>query len=146
AWKEPQLRALEKQLNEVDLIPPVVQSLRTERAAMCHTLEMTPPEQLSSRLNASPGMPFSRRIRDPFFWFCTAAPRGWLYDNMVTISSVHQSLIDIYDPKRGTVRPQEFNRATQAFEKKLNHWSPTSFIAAITVPNFIRAWQSTAAN
>jgi hypothetical protein len=146
AWKEPQLRALEKQLAEVDLLPPVLQSLRTERAAMCRTLEMTPPGQLSSLLNFSSPKTFSQRIRDPQFWIFRTAPRGWLYDNMVTISSFHQSVLDIYDPKSGTIRPAEFERASKSFEKKLNHWSPSTFIAAIAVPNFTRAWQCAAAN
>jgi hypothetical protein len=65
---------------------------------------------------------------------------------MVTISTFHQSMIDIYDPKLGTIRPQQFDSAARAFEKKLSHWSPTTFIAAIAVPNFIRVWQSAAAN
>ena len=41
---------------------------------------------------------------------------------------------------------RDFDSASRSFEKKVNRWSPGSFIAANTIPNFTRAWQAAASN
>jgi hypothetical protein len=145
-WREPELSALQAQLQEVNLPPQVLQAFRCERAALCRTLETKPPTELSSLVYGKPNPGLWQKVKNPAFWVLSQMPRGWLYENMTAIAEAHQKLLNAFDPKLRVIRPLEFDQSCRKIEKAFSHLSPLTFIAAKIVPNYSRAWQATAQN
>src|SRR5215468_12551309 len=84
AWREPQLLALESQLKETDLLWPVIEAFREERAATTRTFETTPPRQLMKLFgyHSSPTS-WPEVVENSIFnGMLNCMPRGWYYQNM----------------------------------------------------------------
>ncbi len=137
AWREPQLLAIERQLRQTDLLAPVVEAFREERAATCRTVEITPRRELVKLF--SPGDALSKLA-------LRCAPLGWFYQNMALGSGMTQEMINSLDPTNQLVRPDgmsEIGRRLAAVSAKR---SPYTFLVAMGFPNFVKATQVTARN
>jgi hypothetical protein len=136
AWEEPQLLAIEKQTAETNLLRALGESIQAEHAGVCHTLEITPRAQLANLFGSK------EKFQSPSYWLARWAPRGWLYQNMVSIVSHDQGMLNgIVDPDKGLVRPiKESN-----FRDPLSQ-NPYTFLATVALPNYFKAVQTTARN
>jgi hypothetical protein len=139
AWQEPQLAELQRQFKEIGLISPVFDALKGEAASSCWTLK--------NLLRKYP--------RDPSFWQKAKhfrfnswdwAPRGWIYQNMVNVAVLELKPLSGFDSPRDTISPRVFNEAARNLDKFFKHKSPYNYLAAIVIPNFNKAWQTTAHN
>jgi hypothetical protein len=145
AWREPQLVALQAQLEKIHLGPLLVAGLSTERVTICRTIETASAREFASvfDLGHAP-LTFREKLKDPAFCILTFAPRGWRYHSMATIAYVRQSSIACFDRVTQTVRPGEIERAASASERIREHTSLTTKLDAIALPTFTRAWQAMA--
>ena len=65
AWREPQLAALQDQLQEINLPPFVMEAFRVKGMAICHALETMKPSKLISTFKETP---INRPSRKVSFW------------------------------------------------------------------------------
>jgi hypothetical protein len=143
AWREPQLTAIQKQLEQVDLLPFVMGGFESERASACQAFAASPSE-LDQFFGGSRANLW-QKMKEPLYWLFALAPRGWIYQNMVIYSEFIQRGIDSYDAKNGLVLPRMAIKASQDIQT-LPRWAPGTFLVSIALPNYIRATQSTALN
>ncbi len=153
AWQEPQLIALQEQLAEINLPAPVVRAFKAESAGTTHTLETIPPQKIARWFSTE-----TVGARKPSLWQNITSgawvlplkmwliPRGWIYQNMAVIGSFRWA--DGFDPDNETIFPAKIEENTTTLLKKIaSHPSlPYNFLADIAIPNFSRAWQTTAYN
>jgi tetratricopeptide (TPR) repeat protein len=137
-WREPELAALQKQLAEINLPPAVVSSLRAERAKHVHMMETLSTDALQRTITGS-----SKSIQELGWWFM---PSGWFYQNMAVFATLEQMPLDVYDVTNRTVSPGKAQVASQRTEEALRQVTPWNFIAAICIPNFSKALETTARN
>ena len=124
-WQEPQLIVLQKQLENINLAPFLVNATKTENAQSCYLIETN----LIANNDESK----------------THIIRGWLLENLVTITRFDQQAINAVDLSNNVVFPDVLNdleRQEIALSKHPN-W-PTRIIALIAIPSFTKAWQTTA--
>lgn len=144
-WQEPQLAALQKQLAEINLTSFVVEALsKTEPAAVCRTAEILPLYKISN-YGRTPNLNWSDKAGG--WLFDRLWPRGWTYQNMVNVAVLEQKPLEGFDLPHDTVAPRIFDAATGEVEKFVSHGKfPFKILASIAIPNFSRAFQTTAHN
>ena len=152
-WQEPQLAALEEQLKTINLPPDLVAALKEEQAASIQTYETTPAAKISDLFlvpylskHEKTQSAFWRRLHDPLYLFLKLAPRGWLYQNLVTTANVNASCLTGFDLEGGTISPRTFDEMDRQFRQPSEHPSPFKFLARYIALNIARATQTLAAN
>jgi len=140
AWQEPQLVVLQKQLAEINLTPFVFNALQEEPASLCRTAEII---WIPKMFDTAGPAKWTERIRLWRWWFW---PSGWTYQNMVNVAMLGQKPLAGFDLEHDTVSPRKFADAAREVDRFLGHKSPYKILAAIAIPNFSRAEQSTARN
>jgi type II secretory pathway pseudopilin PulG len=134
AWREPQLAALQEQLKKVNVVPLVLEAFRTEPAAVCRAIEIAPLPKLfpmtSIKINC----------------WSLSIPRGWYYQNMANVAILEQKPLSGFDLANNTVSPRLFDDANRDINNFIEHKSPYRFLAAIAIPNYVKALQTTAHN
>ena len=73
-----------------------------------------------------------------------ALPKGWLYQNSVTIACHCQQVIDSIDPQNHLIRSHDLDKAMEEYMAKTKHFRPYTFYAAMTIPNYSKAIQTLA--
>jgi hypothetical protein len=137
AWQEPQLAALQKQLAEINLTPFVFDALQEEPAGLCRTAQIA---WIPKLFDMTGKMKWSDKVR---WWFW---PRGWTYQNMVNVAVLELKPLNGFDLTHDTIAPRRFAEASREVDKFFRHKSPYKLLAAIAIPNFSKAWQTTAHN
>jgi hypothetical protein len=138
AWPEPQLAALQSQLEQINLLPIVAGSFSDERAAVSHTLEK------------NTGFPydpptFRHWLKDPAYRFLKLAPRGWVYQNMV--AGANHSIIEAFELENNLMLPRKIEEANRRIASLQRSWSsPYVYLATYGLPNYNRATQTLARN
>lgn len=145
AWQEPQLVALQNQLGKVDLLPSVAEAFREERVVETYTFEKTPPTVIADQYISLTGGKTNlwQKLKNPYYIFLTFAPRGWVYQNMVTHAKLLGNMLDSYDLTNDLIFPSEANKSADEIHA-LKKWSPYAFLEAISLPNFTKATQTLA--
>jgi hypothetical protein len=152
-WGEPQIPILQKQLKETELAPYVVAALEAGQASSSHTLENTPASKIGELFNMSSAAVASgknkpgiwKKISNPMYLYFRFCPRGWIYQNMVNVVTlVELGNKNGVDLKQDTISPSFFNKASRDLEKSLSRRTPFNVWAQIAIPNFTKAWQTTA--
>ena len=148
AWREPELIALQKQLAEIKLPPTVLDSLRTEGGATSQSLLNLKPAEIIELLRFDETKSGSwGKYTDPTYLLFKLAPRGWIYQNLVSVANAGQATtIGTFDAKTGMLYPGKVAEGHRVVENMSEHWSPFTILARIAVPNFSRALQTTARN
>ena len=136
AWREPQLPALEQQLKETDLVAPVAEAFREERAATSRTFESTKRSELIN-LFAFEGL-----TKVVLRWM----PRGWFYQNMAAGAEMEQQAVATFDPTNQLVRPGPVTEVIRELASGHERRSPYRFLVAVALPNYAKALQTSAAN
>jgi hypothetical protein len=146
-WREPQMRELQEMLSMVRLVPAVEGALTFERVAGLHVLEDLRWDQLARVYLGKPEPPIVReKLKSPVYWFVKLAPRGWVYQNLLTSAKLWEPITPIYDPGADTLKPGVMD---QVFQKRLNQlhsFSPYHLLALLCTPNFVRARETAAKN
>jgi hypothetical protein len=151
AWRQPQIAILQEQFKAINLTSTVYDSFVSERAASVCTIEKTPASKIAELFqlvdvgDGKNRASFWKKINDPMYLFFRLCPRGWIYQNMVTIVS-HVRSEDGVDLEHETISPQFIEKANRDLEKSVNHTTPFNVWARIAIPNFTKAWQTTAHN
>ena len=146
AWREPQLAALQQQLTTIDLFTPVSDSLEAERAGICRFLETTSPSQIGKAWYNDRNASIWDKLKDKTYLLLNLAPRGWIYQNMATVALLKQKLLGSIDLTNHIVRPRWADELMRDTEATLSHSSPYTYLASMTVPNYLKASQTTARN
>lgn len=152
-WKTPQLVVLQEQLQDINLSTFVVEAFKGERAGGCHFFETMPQPRISGLFSHDryPGDKltfriFLMRLKDLFPLDVENGPHGWIYQNMVTIAKFDQKVIDDIDLTNNLVMSRKIDRAQRELEILEKHHGPYSYIAAIAIPSFAKAWQTESYN
>ena len=142
AWREPELAAMQKQLQEINLLPALREGMRAERAASCRTFEITPPAELV-KLFASGGDDHSLwgRLKNPRFLLIRFAPRGWLYQNMCSGAIENRLIVSSLDISNDQVLPHIADATSNQAQTALSHFAPYTFIFKATLHDFLFATQ-----
>jgi hypothetical protein len=147
AWREPQLLALQAQLAEVNLPPQLRSAFLTERAGLCRVLESQNAAKVHQSLTFPPTtQSLWQRLQDPQMLLASVAPRGWNQQNMVVVAKLDQMYLDSFDAERQIFSPRRLDAIARDVQKTFNRVTPMNFLAAISVPNFTRAFQTVAQN
>jgi hypothetical protein len=148
AWQEPQLTALRAQLKEINLPAWVAESLRDELAADVSFFEASPADKVSDLIYGPRGKARSvwTQLKDPLYLYLKFAPRGWIYQNLVNIAELEPKPVNSFDLEHDTVSPRVFDESARNTGKFFAHSSPFKMLAAIALPNFTKATQTTAHN
>jgi hypothetical protein len=146
SWREPQLAALEDQLKSINVLAPVQQAFEKEPVCMCRTMETTPPAKFAELfMGSQPGAKTDSWTALKTSVLGALLPRGWLYQNAVTMANFFFDSDARTDSARQIVLPDK----VEALDKKahaLSHWAPYSFATPLFTPNWTKAYQTTAHN
>ncbi len=149
AWQEPQLVALQQQLQSVNLPLFVAESVREEAGASTHTLEISTPAELLRFL----GMAGSKtpdklweKLGRPSFWLWLLAPRGWYYQNMAAFAQLSKNNADAFDLSNNLILPGVSEANSTKINKALSQWSLWNFWSRVAIANLTKASQTTAYN
>lgn len=146
-WREPELVALQSQLQHVNLLPALVEAFRGERAAVCRTLEASTPEQLQATLFFSDAPDsFWKRAMNPEYLAVKFPPRGWIHQNLATIAILEQGIIEAVGVTNQTLDPGQAEAYQRETLRVCTRRSPYTIVATIVVPNFLKAAQTAARN
>jgi hypothetical protein len=147
AWQEPELAAMQKQLMDINLLPLVRASLNAERAALCRTFEITPPAELRKLFffGREP-LGLWQRLQKPTYLMVGLMPRGWLYQNMCAGALGERMINEIFDAPNNLLLPRKADEANMGMQPVFLHRTPYTFLAAIAMPNFVKALQTMARN
>jgi hypothetical protein len=149
-WQEPQLAVIQQQLKEVCLIPPSVEGFEWERLNLLRALQRGQAVTLIRTNEAALPHPTEsatvKRLKDAKLALFGLAPRGWVYQNMVTVASLNQGYLDAVDKSRGVIFARKIDTAADKAQQTLHQYSPGTFMAAAVCPEFSRAWQAVAKN
>jgi hypothetical protein len=139
AWREPQLAAFQEELETVNLPPLLVEDMRgTMPADECRDLEIMPLPKLLSINNSK--MNWLPKVG---LWL---VPRGWVYQNMVSLARLVQKMPAGFDLANNTVSPRLLDTAWRDVEFFIGHKSPYRFLATFGIPNYRKALQTTTHN
>jgi hypothetical protein len=144
-WREPELLALERQLEGIDLPPLLVRAMQTERAAVCQVFDDLGPRKLVQSglfsIDVSTEHGFWSQLKTAGAVLLVAAPRGWLYQNMALTARLGQRSMEAFDPHSRTISPRNVESFQNEYERVFSRTSAYNFMAALATPNFSRAWQ-----
>ncbi len=146
AWHEPQLAALEEQLKQINLLPPVRQSVEMERVGHCYYLETEVSARMGYELfkfSYSDKTGSWTDLKDSVIG--RLIPRGWVYHNIVAGCNLYSNVFACMDSTRQIVFPDKVAQLGKIVAR-FSHWSPYTFIVGPLAPNFSRALQTTAKN
>ena len=142
AWKEPQLVALQKQLEKINLAPLLKESFHGEQVGVCRTFQTTMAQfQIQPVLNATLWQKIKYAESSTFM-------RGFFYFSIINVVKMDQIVVDSIDPSQKIVslpKMAEFQRE----DDKLQHyhfWHIYQLLAIIAVPNWTKAVQTFAFN
>ncbi len=149
-WREPELVALQQQLGGIDLLPPGRAGFRTERAAVCQTLQVITAgefaEYFDPTLLGGPKPSCWKRATDPAFLLLKFAPRGWVLQNIAAVARAEQLTVDIIDPDQRVVAPVKAAAAQREAKRLSDRPGPYTVLASRAVPIFVRATSTLAHN
>jgi hypothetical protein len=142
AWSDQELVAFQKYFESVDLLAGFDAALRGgERNSITKLVEDLPRKQLTETM-AGYGQ---RDLKDYAFKLAVRwCPRGWLFQNAVNYSRVMQMSFESYDVPAQRVFPDKSQTAITFVHGQLSGISPFKYLAAVGVPNIVKATQVTA--
>jgi Tfp pilus assembly protein PilE len=146
-WRESELVAMQQQLAEVNLLPLLHKSFETGRAGTCRAFEATPPAELKKLFAIGRSkQTLWDKLQDPTYLLLTFAPRGWKYQNMCAGAPREQTVLEALDLPTNQVLPGKLERMEEEIIRFGARRSPYTFLAAIALPNFVKATQTMARN
>ena len=146
-WREPELAAMQKHLQDVNLLPLLQQAMNAERAGVCRRFEITPPAEFYKWFGPDGTKPRLWEIlKNPEYLFIRFMPRGWVYRNMCAVALREQLIIGSFDLPRKQVLPRKADDINNQITAARSHFTPYNYLAAVAVPNCARSAQTLARN
>ena len=143
-WQEPQLVALQEQLQGINLASYVHEAFKEEQIHAVYIAEKANFRKLmTGELFGYGPKKFTEKFMAHGF---DLMPQGWVYQNLVVTAELMQRQIDCFDPANRMVFPSKLNQANAEMIKKLDHYSIFNRLAAIAIPNYSKALQTFARN
>lgn len=136
-WQERQLAELQRQLEQINLPAIVALAFESEPAATTHTLEMLPKLKLRDWFSLFGNRNWWETLEWALF------PRGWIYQNMATGARLICEQAEGFDSAHGIIQPETFRKLPREMKTIAR---PYKLLAVVAVPNFTKAWQTTAHN
>jgi hypothetical protein len=148
AWREPQLVAIERQLHDTDLLAPVVEAFREERAGIIRTFETTRPGELVKLFDygSSPRSWREGLDASSFKLILTCMPRGWFHQNMAAGAEMEQQWLPCVDVTNRLVQAQKASETMRLDSREFEHHSPYTLLVSKALPNYLKAVQTMARN
>jgi hypothetical protein len=154
AWREPQLVAIQKQLEEVNLIPFVEQAFKSEPAATCRTLEILGLRKLRNVVKGASGSGQKTswrgkvwdRMRSLKTVHYDLQPRGWIYQNMAIHARLAHKMFEGTTKESQEIVPHQIEKSMTEVQTALERRSLFNQLARIGIPNFSRAFQTLGRN
>jgi len=143
AWQEPQLFAMQEQIEHYDVLALVRNSLDGEQVFTVTTLIDTPLARFRKLMWPEKKGPFWQYWSDPVYVFYCYGPRGWVYQNAIHHVGTMQQFLPAYDVTNQLIQPKVVARWTKGQTHRLD-WAPYSFWESIASPNMTKASQTVA--
>ncbi|HLH53529.1 MAG TPA: hypothetical protein VKY92_07930 [Verrucomicrobiae bacterium] len=137
AWREPQLKALQRQLSEIHLEFAMAETLVDEPMFTLRTLQTSSRAEL---VKLAPNLPRASR------WLLYYAPRGWLDQYMVFHARLNQEFRNGFDSSAPSVSPAKTDQAGGILSAAVKNFSLYRTIGSWAIPNWVKALQRYAAN
>jgi hypothetical protein len=142
AWSDEQLAAFQKHFESIDLLAGFDGALRGgERNSVTRLVEDLPRKQLAETMSGHEPRDFGDYVFRLAVRWC---PRGWLDQNAVNYSRVMQKTFEGYDVRAQRVFPDKCNAALNFLDAQVRGFTPFKYLAAVAVPNIVKATQATA--
>jgi hypothetical protein len=140
AWKEPQLAPLQKELEQLDLTPFLKEAFQEEQVSALRTWQVAMAPYMTPRLSNETLWQKIKNQRPAYIL------RGFYYFNIINVVKMQQPLIDGIDLKQNILQLQKFAEFQREEDALQHHVFPYKLLAAIAVPNGIKAVQTCAFN
>ena len=135
AWQDAQLAALQKQLAGIHLLPLAVSSFHNEQAHLNHLFDTSSLEKIMRGNSPSRS--------DLGWWF---VPSGWVYQNKALIVTIQEQASATVNLTNETISPALSKAASASNERRFSHLTPWNYLAAMTTPNYGKAFETAARN
>ncbi len=139
AWKEPQIAALQNQLEQINLSPVVKEAFHEEEVSAWRIMQ-----SLMSQYETE-SVPNRQKLMSRFPPYNISRGR-WMrafFDlNMVNVAAMEQPVFESIDPVQKVVLPQKLTEFQREEDALKHHALPYKLFAAIVVPNFEKAVQT----
>ncbi len=146
AWQEPQLKIIQQQLQEVNLLPWVSAAFHLEQVQTAFIGQTYSFRQIMR----NEGFGFDSYNRTWWEKFklhgYDLIPAGWMYQNTKYAVALQQSLLDCFDPANELINPKKFDEANDRLMASFDHWHLFQYLAAVAIPNFPKAIKTCAFN
>lgn len=148
AWSEPQLASLQGQLEETNLRAAVSAAFQNEQVAMIRTVNNLRKANLWKLFRLSEVVNQKGHVQTGGFegFVLSLVPEGWIDQNLAFFANIEQVMIESVDPKRSDIEPRKISALPSVLEAAVTTRSPYRLLAAIAVPNFIKAGITMARN
>lgn len=129
AWRESQLVSLQVQLKDINLTSLVAEALHEEPVASCSFLE-----KHFLQVDHSVTVP----LPSGSYSYYKVMPRGWLYENLVTTMMLEHKPLAGFDLTNDVIKPEVFDASARDIDHFFDRMSPSTIVAAIAVPNYVK--------
>lgn len=146
-WQGPQLAEIQRQLETVNLLEPVVAAFQCERLTQLTAFESGHFGKIMVEIQMAFPPATSelfQRLKLASYRLLDFLPKGWMYRNMATVGALDQEYLDATEPGQGLVFPRGIDAAAEHCESVLKEHREETFIIGIVFPVYTRAWQTTA--
>jgi hypothetical protein len=148
-WTESERTVLESQLAQIHLLPPLAESIRTERLIGGKIWETLITKRVAYMEWLEPGV--SRAGWKSFFTpedlFIRLAPAGWFYLNLPPYEAFLQQDLTIFDGQCQVVTPHNADAVDRDVRRAIgNSWCPDLLLSALAVPGYSHACRRVARN
>ena len=145
AWQEPQLAALQTQLEEVDLRPSLARAFADGPAFTCSAIEKVIVAQRSHLyLFGSSSLSLLQRLKYARYLLYDMVPRGWFYHGLVDLAELLKHINDVSDISGRLVIPQKVEKARHDVQATATHFLVGAALATFAVPDVVYAHRTVA--
>lgn len=139
AWSDAQLAEVERYLASLNLLAEYKHAMRGERVCSVSGLDYLRRQGFRD----NPLIHAEDNRRGPFSFGLVLMPRGWLYQNMLNISRMHQDFsLTVVDERGHRVFPEISENGTRALENMRK--GPNTYFAKLLLPALGKAILRTA--
>lgn len=144
-WREPQLLALQKDLEDTNLRAAVAEAFTTEQAGMIGAVERTPRAELVKFFRLAEILNSGRPAPRSFAF--SLIPQGWVDQNLASFAYLEEVLKESLDRRRQDIEPRRIDAVAPTIEAAVSERAfPYRLLLAIAIPNFSKAGRTTAYN
>lgn len=144
-WQEPQLMAIQEQLQKINLAPFMFEASKEEQANTVYLGERSDLLKDFGKVftgkvfGYGQNKKFMENLKDHAY---DLMPQGWAYQNLVVATELQQRLVDTFDPMEKQVFPRKMEEAFLDVTTKLKHQSVFHLLADLFIANLPKAFQT----